>query len=243
MDISGEYRIAAPRDTVWDALNDPDILRQCIPGCQSLEKTGDNTLEAKVTTKIGPVKANFAGAVELQDLNPPESYKIVGEGKGGVAGYAKGGADVHLAEDGAETILTYKADANVGGKIAQLGSRLIQSTAKKMADEFFGKFSELVAAKAAEGPAEISAAEESAASATAAEQAPVDTPAEHQETAVEHVAHVVSDAAHAAGDKVVQAEKSVEEAASKGLFGGPMMWGWIALAVVVVLLLIMSGGS
>ena len=141
MDMTGEYRIPAPRQRVWEALNDPEILKAAIPGCEELTKVGDNELEARVRAKVGPVSATFTGKVTLSDLNPPESYKISGEGKGGAAGFAKGGAEVKLAEDGADTILRYSAKADVGGKLAQIGSRLIQGTAKKMADDFFGKFS------------------------------------------------------------------------------------------------------
>ena len=130
MDLTGEERIAASRDTVWKALNDPAILKACIPGCESLEKVSDTELEATVGVKIGPVKARFNGKVELTNLNPPLSYTISGEGKGGVAGFAKGGADVTLTEEGAETVLAYVVNADVGGKIAQLGSRLIASTSK-----------------------------------------------------------------------------------------------------------------
>lgn len=143
--MSGEYRIDAPRQAVWDALNDPEVLKACIPGCETLEQKSPTELAAQVTTKVGPVKAKFKGEVTLENLNPPESYTIAGEGKGGVAGFAKGGADVHLAEDGAGTILTYTAKAQVGGKLAQLGSRLIDSTAKKMADQFFDSFAQKVA--------------------------------------------------------------------------------------------------
>ena len=144
MDMSGSHRIPAKRETVWEALNDPEVLKACIPGCDSLEKTSDTEMTAAVTSKIGPVKAKFTGAVTLQNINPPESYTISGEGKGGVAGFAKGSADVRLTEDGDETVLTYEAKAQVGGKLAQLGSRLIDSTAKKMAEDFFTKFSEMV---------------------------------------------------------------------------------------------------
>lgn len=147
MDMNGTERIEAPVETVWRALNDADILRQAIPGCEELEKTSDTDLIAKVVLKIGPIKAKFEGAVELQNLNPPRSYTISGEGKGGIAGFAKGGADVSLEADGPDaTILSYTVKAEVGGKIAQLGSRLIDSTAKKLAGQFFSKFAELVTA-------------------------------------------------------------------------------------------------
>ncbi len=144
MDMSGEYRIPAPRDAVWEALNDPDVLRECIPGCDSLEKTSDTSFEANVTAKVGPVKAKFGGSVELSDMNPPESYRISGQGKGGAAGFAKGGAEVFLSEDGNETVLRYEVNATVGGKLAQIGSRLVDSTARKMADKFFTRFVEVV---------------------------------------------------------------------------------------------------
>src|SRR5688500_6303352 len=136
--IEGEERIRAPVSRVWQALNDPEMLRACIPGCQSLEKKSDTELAATVVLKIGPIKANFVGEVMLTNLDPPNSYTISGEGKGGIAGFAKGGADVRLAADGTdETVLSYQAKADVGGKIAQLGSRLITSTSKKLAGQFF----------------------------------------------------------------------------------------------------------
>lgn len=145
MEMSGEYRIPASRETVWQALNDPDVLRACIPGCQELERTSDTGFAATVRARVGPVSATFKGEVALEDIDPPAGYRIQGEGKGGVAGFAKGGANVRLAEDGGETILTYDADAKVGGKLAQIGSRLIAGTARKMADQFFGAFAEHVA--------------------------------------------------------------------------------------------------
>jgi len=140
MDMTGEYRIGAPRATVWAALNDAAVLKACIPGCESLEKTSDTSFEATVVQKIGPVKATFHGVVQLENIVAPESYTLNGEGKGGVAGFAKGGADVRLGAEGNETILTYEAHAQVGGKLARLGSRLIDSTAKKLAGKFFDNF-------------------------------------------------------------------------------------------------------
>lgn len=147
MDMTGSQRIAAPRAVVWAALNDPEVLRQCIPGCQEIEKLSDTEMTAKVTLKIGPVKATFNGKVTLSDLDPPNGYLISGEGSGGAAGHAKGSARVTLEEeDGAEaTILHYDVKAQVGGKIAQLGGRLIDATAKKLAGEFFTKFGDVVA--------------------------------------------------------------------------------------------------
>ncbi len=145
MKMSGEQTIAAPREAVWQALNDPEVLRQCIPGCESVDKTGDDSFDAKVTAKVGPVKAKFAGSVTLSDLDPPNGYTISGEGKGGAAGFAKGGAKVKLTDSGdGGTVLTYDVDAQVGGKLAQLGARLIDGTAKKMAGEFFESFGRVV---------------------------------------------------------------------------------------------------
>lgn len=148
MELTGSKLIAADRATVWAALNDPEILKATIPGCTELTKTDDTHLEATVTAKVGPVKATFKGAVELTELNPPESYVLVGEGKGGVAGFAKGHAKVVLTEVEGGTELSYSAEAKVGGKLAQLGSRIIDGFARRMADDFFTRFQEAVGAPA-----------------------------------------------------------------------------------------------
>ena len=147
MDLTGEYTIPAPRQTVWEALNDPDVLRACIPGCESLEKLSDTEMTATVVTKIGPVKAKFTGEVRLENINAPVSYTIAGEGKGGIAGFAKGGADVALEEVPEGTKLSYAVKAQIGGKLAQLGSRLIDSTVKKLADQFFQNFTDTLSPK------------------------------------------------------------------------------------------------
>lgn len=156
MDMNGSQRIEASREAVYAGLNDVDVLRQCIPGCESIEKTSDNEMVAKVTLRIGPVKASFSGKVLLSDLDPPNGYTISGEGSGGMAGFAKGSAKVTLEADGDATILHYSVAAEIGGKLAQLGSRLIDGTAKKLAGDFFAKFSEIVGgpAEVAEAPAE-----------------------------------------------------------------------------------------
>ena len=148
MEMTGEYKIPAPREKVWDALNDPQILAKCIPGCQELNKDSETELSATVKSKVGPVSATFKGKVTLSEIDAPNGYRISGEGSGGVAGFAKGGAEVKLADDDGNTVLTYVADAQVGGKLAQIGSRLIDSTAKKMANEFFGKFADEVGSSA-----------------------------------------------------------------------------------------------
>lgn len=254
MDMTGEYRIAATRQAVWDALNDPDVLKACIPGCKELDKSSDTEMTATVVSKIGPVKATFKGAVTLENLNPPESYTISGEGKGGVAGFAKGGADVSLAEDGSETVLKYTAKAQVGGKLAQLGSRLIDSTARKMADDFFSKFAETVAAPAPEaepaatGEPDVAVVEEAK---TIANQEMT----EHPEKVVEDLVHTVGDTAKetakTVAEGVVEAEHKIEEAArdveekvevaaGQGKLGGPMVWGIVVLGLLVIAILLFN---
>jgi len=158
MEMTGEFRIPAPRQRVWEGLNDPEILKSSIPGCQTIEKLSDTEFTAKVLAQVGPVKANFAGKVKLSDLDPPLSYTIAGEGSGGVAGFAKGSAKVNLDEDGGATVLHYAVQAHVGGKLAQIGSRLIDSVARRMAENFFTRF---VAAVAPEQPAMAAGAADS----------------------------------------------------------------------------------
>jgi uncharacterized protein len=140
MTMTGEHQLAASCDTVWARLNDPEVLKACIPGCESLEVIGANEFQAVASNKIGPVKARFKGRVRLTDLDPPRGYRISGEGDGGIAGFAKGGASVSLREQDGGTRLSYSVEAQIGGKLAQLGQRLINAAAKKLADEFFTRF-------------------------------------------------------------------------------------------------------
>jgi carbon monoxide dehydrogenase subunit G len=143
--MNESQRIPASKQKVWDALNNPEILKQCIPGCQSLEMSASNEMTATVVIKVGPVKATFGGKVTLSDLDPPSGYRISGEGNGGIAGFAKGSATVRLSEESpGETTLSYEVEAQIGGKLAQLGGRLIDSTARKLAGQFFSSFGEMV---------------------------------------------------------------------------------------------------
>jgi carbon monoxide dehydrogenase subunit G len=241
MDLVGEYRLLAGRGVVWAALNDADVLRRCIPGCQSLEKLSDREMSATVVAKIGPVKATFKGAVTLENMVPPESYTIVGEGKGGVAGFAKGSADVSLAEDGDATVLSYSVKAQVGGKLAQLGSRLIVSTSRKMADEFFGKFKEIVEGDGAAPDADAASPASGGAASSSSSLSGVELDAGLAEAAK---TQALSDAPHRVGEAVSEAvhevETEVESAAGRGFLGGPVVWGLAALGVVIVVLALMS---
>ncbi len=158
MEIKNEFRIPAPRDKVWRALNDPEVLAQSIPGCQEIDKISETEFTAKVVLRVGPVKAPFKGKVTLSDIDPPNSYKITGEGQSGVAGFARGEATVRLSDEGGATALAYEVHAVVGGKLAQIGQRLLDATAQKLATKFFDAFSQLVAAPAEEAPAAAPAA-------------------------------------------------------------------------------------
>lgn len=147
MTMTGEIPLEAKRDVVWAKLNDPAVLKACIPGCEELNVVGENEFEAVAVNKIGPVKAKFKGKVQLTDIDPPNGYRISGQGDGGIAGFAKGGATVHLSDnEGGGTLLKYDVEAQIGGKLAQLGQRLINGAAKKMADDFFARFAEAVKA-------------------------------------------------------------------------------------------------
>ena len=144
MDVSGEYRLSVSRQTVWNALLDPEILQQCIPGCESFDRLAENHYQATVKTAIGPVKATFKSELRILDAIPPESYRLEGEGKAGAVGFGRGAADVTLREEGGETILSYSADFQVGGRLAQIGSRLVVGATRKIADQFFGRLAGVI---------------------------------------------------------------------------------------------------
>ena len=166
MQMTGEQRVAAPRQRVWEALNDPEVLRAAIPGCQTLERGGDDRFVATVEIKIGPIGARFKGAVTIADRDPPSGYRLVGEGNGGIAGSAKGEAGVKLTDDGAGTLVSYTVDAQVGGRLAQLGGPIIDATAKQLAAKFFDKLGQIVSG--AEAPAPVTEAAAAAPVATVA---------------------------------------------------------------------------
>jgi carbon monoxide dehydrogenase subunit G len=243
MDMTGEYRIPASRETVWAALNDPDVLRASIPGCQSLDKVSDNEFAARVVAKVGPVKSTFNGHVTLTNINAPESYTISGEGKGGAAGFAKGGADVRLTQEGDETLLSYTAKADVGGKLAQLGSRLIDGTAKKMADEFFANFRQQVT-----GPAPVpEAAPEAVPEARVPPPPPPAAPsARPRETVAAEAAPPPPPPAAAAEPAPARAHMERAEAATEAQAPRPPVpslmenkFVWAAAAIVVLMLIIL----
>jgi carbon monoxide dehydrogenase subunit G len=223
MDMTGERLIAAPRDRVWQALNDTTILKACIPGCETLESLSPTEMKATAAIKLGPISAKFAGDVHLSDIDPPNGYTISGEGKGGVAGFAKGGAKVSLTEQDGGTLLSYKVEAQVGGKIAQLGARLIDSTAKSMAEQFFAKFGAQLEVAAPQPVVETVAETPAVSTAPVVDEAPVavsyaaETPA----------APVVATPAPAPASK---------PAATTPAAPGPRTGLWVAVAVAAVLI-------
>jgi hypothetical protein len=223
--MTGEYRIPAPRDTVWRALNDPDVLRASIPGCEELDMVSDNELTAKVTAKVGPVKQKFNGAVFLENVNAPHSYTLRGEGKG-TAGFAKGSADVQLEEQGVETVLRYQAHADVGGKLAQLGSRLVKGSAQKMADDFFSNF--VAQVTGAPAPAEAEAAEV---------PAPQEVEAAREKPPEREVPARAAAAARAA--KRATEERLKAPPSEKPFWQRPVVVG-VAVVVVLLVILILS---
>ncbi len=220
MQINGERSIPASRQKVWEALNDPEVLKACIPGCEELDKTSDHSFAAKVKAKVGPVSAKFNGEVTLSDMNPPESYTISGEGKGGAAGFAKGGAKVHLKEEGpASTLLTYDVEAKVGGKLAQVGSRLIDGTAKKMADQFFTAFAQQV------GDSE-----------TGGETGGEPSDAQTSQTASQATPQNPDSAA--AKTEPAKADDTAARESKQNRGYGPVSWVFMVVAVVVILLFV-----
>ena len=188
MKMNGEFRVPTDRETVWRALNDPEVLKECLPGCQEIEKTSETEMSATLVIKVGPVKATFKGGVTLSDIDPPNGYTLSGQGQGGTAGFASGEAKVRLVEEDGATVLQYECDAKVGGKLAQIGSRLIDSTAKKLAKQFFdslaeklggGEDPEAAAAEPAQETAAAAPAEPASASPEPGPAAPpADAPAE-----------------------------------------------------------------
>lgn len=206
MKMSGEETIPAPIEVVWKALNDPDVLKQCIPGCESITKKSDTEMSARVVAKVGPVKAGFNGNVQLKDLNPPKSYRIEGKGEGGLAGFATGGASINLESVPEGTRMTYDVDAQVGGKMAMLGSRLIDSTARSLAGQFFEKFAQVAAGMKAAASAPAIAAPKKP---VAAKKKPVKKPA-----AKKAVKPVVKKAAKKPVAKKV-AKKAIKKAKKK----------------------------
>ena len=210
MRMAGEQRIAASRQRVWEALNDPEVLKQCIPGCQSLEREADDRLAAVAEVKIGPIGARFKGMVTLSELDPPNGYTITGQGNGGVAGSAKGGAKVRLSDDGAGTLVSYDVDAEVGGRMAQLGGPIIDATAKQLAGKFFATFGAVVGEAAAP-----------------VEAAPAPAPAPEAASPVSAAIAAVTPAA-APAPIVVHAPPAPAPT-------GGYPWGWIAAVVLAVL--------
>ncbi len=228
MDMTGERRIPAPRQKVWNSLNDPQVLKTCIPGCEKLERTAENEYTATAAVKIGPIAARFNGKVNLLDLDEPSSYRIQGEGQGGVAGFAKGGATVRLAEDGPYTLLSYAVQAQVGGKIAQLGARLIDATSKQMADQFFNRFTSEVA-----GPPEVLAEGSSGLIAAATGDTPTVTPS--PDAAHPEAAHRVRvGAAQGVPSPVPNAIRLLDLVPAEP-FGLPII-GWIGIAIFIIIL-------
>lgn len=225
MELSGQRRIDAPRDRVWAALNDAQVLKEAIPGCEEIEKVSDTEFTAKVRAKVGPVSAKFAGAVTLSDLNPPESYRISGEGKGGAAGFARGGANVRLEEDGGATVLHYDVDAKVGGKLAQVGSRLIKGTAEKMANDFFARLSDAVEnhGKAAAAPREGTGTTTTAGSADRSEENPEPEPGPPPEPAAQP-------------EPLPSQSVREKDTASPSRGLKPIVWAAILIVIIAILL-------
>ena len=233
MKMNGEFRVPTDRETVWRALNDPAVLKECLPGCQEIEKTSDTEMTATLVIKVGPVKATFKGGVTLSDLDPPNGYTLSGQGQGGTAGFASGEAKVNLVEEDGATVVQYDVDAKVGGKLAQIGSRLIDSTAKKLAKQFFDSLAEKLG-----GGEEAEAAAESAPETEAALPAepappPDPTPASSEPAAPPPDASSEDAPAANAGPPLPRAEQR------KGL--PTAAWAAAVVVVAVVLILVFTG--
>ena len=237
MKMNGEFRVPTDRETVWRALNDPEVLKDCLPGCQEIEKTSNTEMTATLVIKVGPVKATFAGGVTLSDLDPPNGYTLSGQGQGGPAGFASGEARVRLVADGGETVVQYECDAKVGGKLAQIGSRLIDSTAKKLAKQFFDSFAGKL------GGGEEGGEDEAAVPASAAAEPPPEAaPAEPAPSAPEASATDAGDAPAPAepGEPTAAAPPPLAPAALRA--GLPTaVWAGAVVVVAVVLILVFTG--
>ena len=234
MKMNGEFRVPTDRETVWRALNDPAVLKECLPGCQEIEKTSDTEMSATLAIKVGPVKATFKGGVTFSDIDPPNGYTLSGQGQGGTAGFASGEAKVKLVEEDGATVVQYDVDAKVGGKLAQIGSRLIDSTAKKLAKQFFDGLAEKLgggeeAEPTAESPPETEAATP-ATPAAPAEPAPTPEPAP---ASPEPAAKPADAPAADAGPPLPRAEQR------KGL--PTAAWAAAVVVVAVVLILVFTG--
>jgi len=237
MDMTGERRIPAQRQVVWEALNDPEVLKASIPGCESLEKLSDTQMKATAAVKLGPISARFTGTVLLSEIDAPNGYRISGEGQGGVAGFAKGGATVKLADDAADTLLSYQVNAQVGGKLAQLGARLIDASAKQMADAFFDRFSKQVQAMApAEAPAAASAAPHSTDPVQAAAAPILVRPRGDAQPAADRVPPMPPAQAPASPPSAL----SIWALIPREPFGMPLV-AWIGGGVFLVIVLLMLG--
>ena len=242
MEMNGEMVVPAPREVVWDALNDAEILNQAIPGAETVERTSDTEFVATVAAKIGPVKAKFKGQVTLEDIDAPNGYTIKGEGKGGAAGFGKGEAKVALADHEDGTLLTYEASARVGGKLAQIGSRLVDGAAKKIADEFFVNFNSIMSDKSsAGGDDEAPAVEPEAETADETTPAPetVETAPAAATTAPEPSAPAEPEnPARAAMEAATQAAQDTKERRR----AGPITWGIAIVVAAAVVYLLTRGG-
>ena len=234
MKMNGEFRVPTDRETVWRALNDPEVLKECLPGCQEIEKTSDTEMSATLVIKVGPVKATFKGGVTFSDIDPPNGYTLSGQGQGGTAGFASGEAKVRLVEEDGATVLQYECDAKVGGKLAQIGSRLIDSTSKKLAKQFFDSLAEkLGGGEEAEAEAEAAAPDADASAPAQPEPPPEPAPASPEPAGSPADAPAESAPAADAGPPLPPAAQRM---------GLPTAaWAAAVVVVAVVLVLVFTG--